>query len=448
MDENIRLIIILGAAVLFIIWGTARLKLHPFITLLLAAWFAALGAGMPVAGIAPAITTGFGGLMSGIGLIIVLGTLLGVVLEKSGAAIKLAEIILRLVGRRYPALAMSLTGYIVSIPVFCDSAFIILSSVRKSLAERTGRPAAGLAIALATGLYATHTLVPPTPGPVAAAGNLGMENQLGMVIAAGLPVAFIAMLAGYFMSLRIKPGPLDGTILQSAEMKDPESRPLPAGWKALMPLLLPIALIGIRSFVVLSGGNTQDGLLFSLIDFSGQPVNALAIGLLSSLTLFVQFNKETLTGWVSEGIVAAAPVLLITGAGGSFGHILKEAQIADALGQLLTPYRLGIFLPFVVAAVFKTAQGSSTVALVAGSALTAPLLESLGLGSAWGATLAVLATGAGAMVVSHANDSYFWVVTQFSGIDPAKGYRTLTLTTMVQGAAAMGVVWILSLFFL
>jgi gluconate:H+ symporter, GntP family len=446
MAENYILLFILVVAILAIIYGTARLKIHPFLVLLGASYFVAIAAGMPSGKIAGAITSGFGNLMTGIGLVIVLGTLLGTVLEKSGAAIKLADIISRVVGPRYPVLAMSLIGYVVSIPVFCDSAFVILNSVRKSLAIRSGKPPVALAIALGTGLYATHTLVPPTPGPIAAAGNLGMENHLGLIIIAGLIVAIPAMLAGYLWARWSGREATSDGAGEAETIITEERKMLPSGWKSVLPIMLPVLLIGFRSVATLPMKPFGEGLVFNLFEFAGHPANALVAGFLSSLLLFPAFNRETLTDWMGSGIVSAAPILLITGAGGSFGSVLRETQIADALGNMLSQYRMGIFLPFLVAAIFKTAQGSSTVALVAGSALIAPMLPALGLDTTYGTTLAVMATGAGAMVVSHANDSYFWVVTQFSGIPVSTGYRTHTMATLIQGLTAMAVIWVLSLF--
>ena len=196
MAESYWLLIVLVVSVLFIILGTTKFKMHPFIVLLFASYVAGAMAGLPIDKIASTIATGFGNIMAYIGLVIILGTIIGVILEKSNAAIKLAEIVLKLVGKRYPELAMSIIGYIVSIPVFCDSAFIILSSLKKSLVAKTGKSSVALSIALATGLYATHTFVPPTPGPIAAAGNLGLGDQLGVVILFGLVVAVFAMFTG------------------------------------------------------------------------------------------------------------------------------------------------------------------------------------------------------------------------------------------------------------
>jgi GntP family gluconate:H+ symporter len=448
MPEGLWLIIVLIISVLFIILGTTRLKLHPFVVLLLASYLAGALAGLPIENIAETIARGFGDIMAYIGIVIVLGTIIGTILEKSNAAIKLAELVLKLVGKRFPALAMSLIGYIVSIPVFCDSAYVILSSLKKSLVHQTKKPSVALSIALATGLYATHTFVPPTPGPIAAAGNLGLDDQLGLVILFGAAVALVALFAGYFWASFAGKKYTTSEDTEKFTQNISENIKLPSATKALLPILVPIVLIALRSVATYPAKPFGNGFFYTFLDFTGQPVNALLIGFLLAFLLFPKFNKETLTGWIGDGISAAAPILLITGAGGAFGAILKETQIGETIGNMLADYQLGIFLPFIIAAAFKTAQGSSTVALVATSALIAPLLSTIGLDSLNGKVLAVMATGAGAMTISHANDSFFWVVTQFSGMDVKTGYRTHTIATLIQGVTAMIFIFILNLIFI
>lgn len=448
MTETYWLLIVLLVSILFIILGTTKLKMHPFIVLLFASYVAGAMAGLPLEKIASTIATGFGNIMAYIGIVIILGTIIGVILEKSNAAIKLAEIVLKLVGKRFPALAMSIIGYIVSIPVFCDSAFIILSSLKKSLVAKTGKSSVALSIALATGLYATHTFVPPTPGPIAAAGNLGLEDQLGVVILFGLVVATFAMFTGYLWASYVGKKYTTAEDSVSGKTENLPELKLPTATKSLLPILVPIILIAVRSVATYPTQPFGEGFVYTFLNFVGQPINALLIGFLISFLLFPQFNKETLTGWIGDGISAAAPILLITGAGGAFGAILKETQIGDTLGNLLAGYELGIFLPFIIAAAFKTAQGSSTVALVATSALIAPLLSTIGLDSLYGKVLAVMATGAGAMTISHANDSFFWVVTQFSGMDVKTGYKTQTMATLIQGVSSMVFIYVLTLIFL
>ncbi|MER1988813.1 MAG: SLC13 family permease, partial [Solibacillus isronensis] len=195
------LIILIG--VLFIVFATAKLKLHPFLALLISSFFVGIAAGMPLLTVVESINTGFGGLMTSIGIVIVAGTIIGIILEKSGAAYRMAEVVLRVIGPKRPQLAMSIIGYIVSIPVFCDSGYIILTSLKKALAKRAGVTIASMAVALATGLYATHVLVPPTPGPIAAAGNIGATDYLGTIILMGLIVAIPATIVGYIWATKV-----------------------------------------------------------------------------------------------------------------------------------------------------------------------------------------------------------------------------------------------------
>ncbi len=448
MDQGIWLLSALIISVLFIILGTSKFKIHPFIVLLIASYGVGFIAGMPASGIVQVITQGFGNILAYIGIVIILGTIIGTILEKSGAAIKMADMVLKVIGKKHPTLAMGFIGYIVSIPVFCDSAFVILSSLKRSLIRKTGKPAIAMSIALATGLYATHTFVPPTPGPIAAAGNLGIDKQLGLVIIFGLLVSMFAMLAGYFWANYTGKKYTSGEDnIALHELEIASGKKLPPGFLSILPIFLPIVLIAIRSVVNLTAANPSS-IAFQTIDFLGNPVNALLLGLFAAFLLLPGLNKDTLTNWIGEGITSSASILIITGAGGAFGAMLKATHIGDYLGEVLSAYNLGIFLPFIIAAALKTAQGSSTVSLVATSALVAPLLVSLGLDSDTGKALTVMAIGAGAMTISHANDSFFWVVTQFSKIDVNTGYKTHTLATLIQGGVSLAVVFLLSLIFL
>ena len=196
------LVLILVALIAFIVLATSRLKLHPFLALLAAALLAGFAYQVPTMEIVKTITGGFGGILGYIGIVIVLGTIIGVILERSGAAITMAETVIKLLGERFPTLTMSIIGYLVSIPVFCDSGYVILNSLKNALAARMKISVIAMSVALATGLYASHTFVPPTPGPIAAAGNLGLENNLGLVILVGLVVSLVTAFAGMWWANR------------------------------------------------------------------------------------------------------------------------------------------------------------------------------------------------------------------------------------------------------
>ncbi|KQA13834.1 GntP family permease [Vibrio cholerae] len=445
------LILILLAVIAFIVLATTKFKVHPFLALLLAAFLGAFAYGLPADTIAKTITAGFGGILGYIGLVIVLGTIIGVILEKSGAAITMADTVIKLLGERFPTLTMSIIGYIVSIPVFCDSGFVILNSLKESLAKRLATSSVAMSVALATGLYATHTFVPPTPGPIAAAGNLGLESQLGLVIAIGLFVAAVAAIAGMLWANRFQAVEADIIDSQESPKQDWQALKasygqLPSASQAFAPIFVPILLICLGSIAKFPSFPFGQGMLFEVLGFLGQPLTALLIGLLLAVRLLKSADKVAEFGErISQGITAAAPILLITGAGGAFGAVLKATPLGDYLGTTLSALGVGIFMPFIVAAALKSAQGSSTVALVTTSALVAPLLGQLGLDSEMGRALTVMAIGAGAMTVSHANDSFFWVVSQFSRMSVGLAYRAQTMATLVQGVTAMAVVYVLSL---
>lgn len=445
------LVLILIAVIAFIVLSTAKYKLHPFFVLITASFIAAFAYGLPTETIVKTITGGFGGILGYIGLVIVIGTIIGIILEKSGAAITMADSVIKLLGDRFPTLTMAIIGYIVSIPVFCDSGFVILNSLKESMATRLKTSSVAMSVALAAGLYATHTFVPPTPGPIAAAGNLGLQSNLGLVIAVGLAVSAVATLAGMFWANRFKNTAPD---VVSEEQPNQQSwqelkasyGKLPCPILAFSPIFVPIGLICLSSIAKFPGNPFGDGMIFSIFTFLGQPVPALLIGLLISTGLLsgkdkvVQFSSR-----ITAGLESCAPILLITGAGGAFGAVLKATELGSYLGESLSALGVGIFMPFIVAAALKSAQGSSTVAIVTTSALVAPMLDQLGLGSEMGRVLTVMAIGSGAMTVSHANDSFFWVVSQFSRMSVQLAYRAQTMATLIQGVTSMVLVYILSL---
>jgi GntP family gluconate:H+ symporter len=453
------MILLLVASIVLIVVATSVFKLHPFIALIFAALFVGLGASalgqFDVMAVETTIRSGFGGILAYIGIVIVLGTIIGIFLEKSGAAIKMADTILRIVGPKRPGLAMSIIGWFVSIPVFCDSGYVILSALRKSVTHKAKVSATMMSVALATGLYASHTLVPPTPGPIAAAGNLGLEDSLGLVIMFGIVISIFTMLAGFFWAKHISgkvkiQEDLDneaawakGLDLEEKAIEEQYGK-LPSTFQAFAPILIPILLIALGTIASFPGDLMGTGFIANLFKFFGKPVMALIVGFFFALGLAPKLDEEVLMKWIGEGIKLAGPIILITGAGGAFGAIIKATPVAEYLGQSMSGWSLGILVPFCIAAALKTAQGSSTTALVTTSALMAPLLPSLGLDSTIGAVLTVMSIGAGAMTVSHANDSYFWVVAEFTGMDVKTAYKSQTVATLIQGLVTIAVVLVLS----
>lgn len=439
-------IILLG--VVLIVVATAVFKVHPFLALLFSAFFVGIASGMPLLSVVESVNTGFGGLMTSIGLVIVAGTIIGVILEKSGAAFRMAEVVLRVLGDKRPQLAMSVIGYIVSIPVFCDSGYIILTSLKKALAKRAKVTIASMGIALATGLYATHVLVPPTPGPIAAAGNIGAADYLGTIILIGLLVAIPATIVGYFWAVKVGSKIEVEADKEALELNYDEIvksfGKMPSTFKSFLPIVLPIVLIGIGSVATLLG---EDSGWINFLKFLGSPSVALLLGVLAAFLLLPELNENTLTNWIGEALKEAAPILLITGAGGAFGTVIKNTGVAELLQTMdlgaLAHGSLFLLVPFLISAALKTAQGSSTAALVITSSLIAPLLPELGIEGAIPLALVVMAIGAGAMTVSHVNDSFFWVVTQYSGMKVTDAYKAMTMATLLMGITTIAVTMLL-----
>jgi GntP family gluconate:H+ symporter len=434
------LVLYLVISVLLIIFLTARLNVHPFIALLLIAIVYGIAAGMPAENIIKSVNDGFGKTLGGIGLIIILGVIIGAFLENSGGAYSIAEKILKVIGKdRVPA-AMGLIGWFVSIPVFADSGFLLLAPLNRSLSKKAKISLAGSAIALSLGLTASHTMVPPTPGPIAASGILGVD--LGMVLLVGIPVSLIALPAAIFFATKyagrtyIDPNPQ----ISDEELRK-RSESAPGAFKSSLPVIVPILLIVLNS--TLKAVKGMNGTLTSIISFIGEPFVALLIGVLLSLLLPKKLDKEMLstTGWIGKSLAGAASIILITGAGGIFGKVLQDSGIADVLGKTLAQLNLSIWLPFLLAAAIKTAQGSSTVSLITTASIMAPLMGKLGFVDSLDKAMVVIAIGAGSAVVSHANDSFFWVVTQMSGMDTRMGYRMQTMGTFVLGVTAAIVVF-------
>ncbi len=447
MVQGPMLLVILLIAIVMIVVLISRFKVHAFLALLAASFFVGFAAGMNPVEVSKVIMKGFGGTAERIGIVIIAGTIIGVFLEKTGAALTLAETVLKWVGPKRPALAMSIIGYITSIPVFCDSGFVILSALNKALSKRSGVSMAVMATALSTGLYATHTLVPPTPGPIAAANNLNAD--LGMVIFIGLCVAIPVTFADYLWATRYAS---QYEVLADASVSYEELlerfKVLPSATAAFLPLALPIILIALKSVAAFPGAPFGSGTLKLVIDFVGEPMVALLLGMLSCFFLVPKLDEEVLSGWIGTGLKDSAAIIMITSAGGSLGALLAASKIADYLGKSLSTFDLGIFLPFVIAAALKTAQGSSTVALSTTSAIVYPLLGSLGLASPMGAVLATMAVGCGAMVISHANDSYFWVVSQSSDLTFNLAYKCQSMANLVQGLVGILAVYVLKLILL
>ena len=416
----------------------------------------ALIAGIDLTQIADVIGAGFSGTFTSIGIVIILGALVGVLLEKTGAALKMADCVVKLVGKKHPEAAMIIMGWIVSIPVFCDSGFVILNPIRKALVQRTRKSSVACTVALSMGLYISHCFIPPTPGPIAAAntlfgsGGLGIEVNLLLVMGIGAVCSILPMIAGYFFAIIIgrKVKARDEAtnaeaIGQTYEELVASYGKLPGGVMSFSPIVVPIILMGLASAFSMAGSNPP------LIVFLGKPIIALAVGLILGIVLLGQSGKmKDFYELTNDTLKTVGPILFVTAAGGVLGKVISSSDLVNFITtHANTLETLGLLFPFLLAAILKTAQGSSTVAITTSAGILAPLMMTLGFVTPLDAALVVVAIGAGAMTVSHANDSYFWVVTNFGEMEPQDVYKTQTLGTLVIGVAAIINVLLISAIF-
>jgi GntP family gluconate:H+ symporter len=437
----LQVILFLIAGIVSIVLLTVRFKVHPFFALLIACFVTGLGVQIPFLEVLNLVKSGFGETMSKLAIIIVLGTAIGVLLEKNGSTQVMANYILGLAGTKRASLALSITGFIVGLPIFCDSGYIVLNGINKSLTRKTGMSVAQMSISLATGLLSVHCLVPPHPGVTASAITLDVE--LGKLIGYGIIIAIPAMLIGHWWAVYAgsksswDPG-------DNNEGTEGENSTKPSVLISFLPILVPILLMAAKSIIGLI--SMEDSWFKDCIFLMGDPSVALAIGVI--LALLAVKNSRELSHHLSASVEKAASILVIIGAGGAFGAVLAATHIGDHFSNTFNLATIGIWFPFLLTCIIKTAQGSSTVAIITSSSIVLPLLPALGLGSADGHLLAVLSMGAGSMMLSHTNDAYFWVVSKFSDIGINTMLRVHTIASGLMGLTTMIIIYILSLFIL
>ncbi|MEJ2493783.1 MAG: hypothetical protein P8Y79_05590 [Ignavibacteriaceae bacterium] len=271
-----------------------------------------------------------------------------------------------------------------------------------------------------------------------------LNADLGLVLLWGILISALALIVGLLFATKyVSKTYIDPNPDVSDEEIESKLIDAPGAFKSSIPIIVPIVLIILRSLVNAFGENL-DVTIIQFISFIGEPVIALLIGMFLSFLLPKKLNKEMLstTGWVGKSLTNAASIILITGAGGIFGRVLQNSGIADVIGSTLANVNLSIWLPFLLAAAIKTAQGSSTVALITTASIMMPMMNTLGFVGEIEKAMVVIAIGAGSAVFSHANDSFFWVVTQLSGIDVKSGYRLYSLGTFILGTSAAIILYI------
>lgn len=452
--EHQQMIIGLIIGIIFLIYMILKTKIHTFLALIVATVTVGVIGGMEYSAIISSITKGFGGTLGSIGIIIGFGVMMGELFEVSGAAKKMALVFLRVLGKGKEDIAMAITGFIVSIPIFCDSGFVILTPLAKSISKTTKKSIVSLGIALASGLVITHSLVPPTPGPVGVAGIFGVSvgSLLLWGIVISIPMVTATLTYAKYMGKKIYQIPSDDgeTWIRPEKIEnidvnysEEEDKNLPSTFMAFLPIIAPIILIllgTVTSALKITGG------LSKVLQFLGMPIIAVGIGLL--ITIFGLARKLTQKQVITEmekGIKSAGIIILITGAGGAFGMLLRDSGVGNTIAQSIVKTSLPpILLPFIVATIIRFIQGSGTVAMLTAASITAPIILVLNVNPVFAALSACI----GSLFFSHYNDSFFWVVNRSIGITDAKEQlKVYSITSTIAWGTGIVTLLILNMIF-
>ncbi len=434
-------LLLLFACVVLLMLSIGRWRVHPFPALLAFGLLFALGSGLGGVESVDLLLEGFARTLKWIGVIMVLGAMIGEIANETGGAEQIARSTLRLSGEQRLPPAMALTGYIISIPVFVDVAYIMMQTVTEALAARSKQNILVVGLSLTAGLTASHALMPPTPGPLAVAGIL--EGQLGRIILVNFFVAFCAMAAGLAWAMY---GCRKYTLEYDRKIRDrygssgddesaAEKRRSP--WLALLPIFVPLVLIAISSFT----GTEQEGQWIAFLKFLGTPLVALSIGVLLALFQYGNdFSMGKVAKVVERSIEKSALVIMITGAGGAFGHVIKNSGVMETISAQATDAGgWGLLFPFILASVFTTTTGSLTVSMITTAAIVAPLLPALGMSPEMAAAL----IGSGAFCVFHLNSSFFWLLNRLHQVPPATLLKTYTMQSLFMGLGGLAAVMFL-----
>ena len=394
-----------------ILFSTLKFKINPFYSLTISAFIAGIGFGFDITKSINLIVEGFTNILIGIGPLILAGSILGVFLEKTGSTKKMVNVFVEMLGAKNSPFSLNMIGFIISIPVFCDAAFILLSSVIKEVSKKTGYKLIILSICLATGLFSAHVFVPPTPGPIAAAEIIGAP--IGLLLIVGLFIGVFVAVVGYLWTKVSLKKYYNIPIIKSEkkEINDSKNKFL-----IFTPIIVPIILITIYSFIVSPYYTMKNNFWIDIIKILGKPEIAILIGSFLSLFYIQKKQVNQIYNWISTAVKNSFNIILITGAGGAFGFILRSSNFIELFNTNQINGIEGIVIAFIMSAVIKTVQGSSTVSIITTAAFIAPILPSLGITSDIGKVITIIAIGSGSMTVSHVNDSYFWVVSKYSGL--------------------------------
>lgn len=432
------------ALLLFLI---IALRLQAFVALLLISMGVAIAGGIPLAEVAGVIQEGMGGTLGYIAIVIGLGTMIGEILQVSGGAQQIANTLTRRAGTEKAPWALMLLGLIVAIPVFFEVALILFIPLVYSLAQRTGKSLLFYGMPLVAGIAVAHSFIPPTPGPVAVASLLGAD--LGWVIliglVAGIPAAIVGgIFFGRFIGERIHTD-LPETAQAQLDAQEQPNRPQPGFALVLGIILVPLLMILLNTATKAWLPEGHD--LVQVMAFVGHPFTALLTATLLAFYFLgtrLGFSRDEIQRVATRSMEPVGMIILLTGAGGVFGKVLIAAGVGDALVEAMTASNLPVVLfAFLIATVIRVSQGSATVSMVTTAGLVAPLVQA-GDYSDPVVACVVIAVACGATVLSHVNDSGFWLIKQFMGLTEKQTLASWTVLETILGLVGLTVVLILS----
>ena len=461
-----RMLIGLAIGIAVLIFLVLKTKIQAFLALIISTVVVGVIGGMPLTnitievdgvektfGIVNSITSGFGGTLGSIGIIIGFGVMMGQIFEVTGAAKRMAHTFLKLFGKKREEEALALTGFLVSIPIFCDSGFVVLAPIAKAISKATKKSVIGLGTALAAGLVITHSLVPPTPGPLGVCGIFGVDVGkfilLTLVLALPMAVACIAYSRLYLSKKYYRIPNEEGEIVEMPYQEpnyeaafSMDMTGVPGALESFMPLIIPIILILINT-VATAMGKTEG--FMNVLVFLGQPIVAVGLGLIVAiLTLGRSLDRHEALTEMEKGMASAGIIMLVTGGGGALGQIIKDSGLGTFMAEGLAKTAIPIIiLPLLIATAMRFIQGSGTVAMTTAASITAPIIAASGVSPILGA----VACCVGSLFFGYFNDSYFWVVNRTLGVSEAKDQlRIWSVTSTVAWAVGVVEVLILNIF--
>ncbi|MDD3173866.1 MAG: gluconate:H+ symporter [Herbinix sp.] len=458
-----RMLFGLIVGIILLIFLVLKTKIHAFLALIIASAVVGVVGGMPLTdiklengttlGIMNSIKNGFGSTLGNIGIVIGFGVMMGQLFEATGAAEKMSQFFLKIFGKRREEEAMAFTGFLVSIPIFCDSGFVILAPIAKAISKATKKSMISLGVALAAGLVITHSLVPPTPGPLGVSGIFGIDagKFILLTLVLAIPMTIACLIYARYIGKKLYQIPNetgDGYVRGKYQEADylntfiMNDKKLPSAIEAFGPILLPIVLILIST--VTSALKMTSGFM-GIFQFLGSPIIAVGFGLMLSIfTLGRGLDKKTVLKEMEKGMASAGIIMLVTGGGGALGQIIKDSGLGIFMAENLAATALPIIiLPFVIATIMRAIQGSGTVAMTTAASISAPIIIAAGVNPYLGA----VACCVGSLFFSYFNDSYFWVVNRTLGIsDTKEQLQVWSVTTTIAWAVGFVEVLVLSIF--